>query len=923
MRRFPLLAAASCALALAGCPSATPDTRTTPETTAETAPETTAPVEETVAAPARLPEDVSPTRYALTLAISPEQERFSGIAEIDVRLTRSTTRIWIHGQGLAVTEVSATRGSGDPIPGTWVQASEEDGIARIELERAIGPGNARLRIVYGAAFDRTLEGLYRVQVGDDHYGFTQFEAIAARKAFPCFDEPRFKTPFDVTLVAPSSGGAFANTRELEAEPAGEGVTRHRFATTAPLPTYLIAWAVGPLDVVEATIAPNAVRTRPLPLRGLAPRGRGPELAYAMEHTPRIVEALETWFGSPYPFDKLDIVAVPDFAAGAMENAGLVTFRDSLLLLSADAPVAQRRGFGFVMAHELAHQWFGNLVTMSWWDDLWLNEAFATWMETHTIVAVFPEFHAEVSELMTELEAFDTDQLASARQIRQPIETQHDISNAFDSITYSKGASVLMMIESWLGPDVFQRGIRRYLMEHAGGNATTADLIRALSAESGRDVGPVVDAFTQRPGIPEIAVTLECNAGARPRLALAQSRYQPLGGTPIASVPWSVPVCARYPVGRETRTACTLLTEASGALELEGDSCPAWVLPNAGGQGYYRFTLPAAQLTALSAVQDLSVRDRIIVADSVKAGFASGRIPFAAAMQTLAPFASSTDRFVATAPIELLVFARDHLLEPAQHAAFARYAMRLYQPQLRRLGWQVSRRAVRHGASAEEDGETRLLRASILGFLALEVRDPGVRAEAARRGRAYVGFGAADAGTVHADAVPTDLVRTALIVAAQEDGEPFVALLDRMLGESEDAILRGHLIAAVGGADDDAMRTRALDLTIDSRLRLNEVFSPMMSQFGDPDGQQPAWSWLTSHYDALSARLGPDYSGYLPFAASAFCSAERATEARAFFEPRVGATQGGPRNLESAIESVTLCAARVEAHRESARQLFAQ
>jgi alanyl aminopeptidase len=868
---------------------------------------------ETEAAPARLPDSVRPTAYALELTIDPAQTSFSGVAHIDVELSEPTSRIWIHGQNLEVSSVRVGE-----LTARWESVDAEEGMARILVDGIVPAGAARIDITYSAPFDASLEGLYRVDVGADHYAFTQFESVSARKAFPSFDEPRFKTPFDITLIAPESVGAFANSLETERTSA-DGMARHHFAVTENLPTYLVAWAVGPLDVVEGTIAPNEVRSTPLPFRGLAPRGRGPELAYAMAHTPDIVAALERWFGIPYPFDKLDIVAVPDFAAGAMENAGLVTFRDGLLLLDEDAPVSQRRGFGFVMAHELAHQWFGNLVTMAWWDDLWLNEGFATWMETAIVAEVFPEFQAEVTELMTELEAFDADSLASARQIRQPIETRHDIFNAFDSITYSKGASVIMTIENWLGEETFQRGIRRYLSEHARGNATTADLVAALSAESGQDVGAVLDGYTLRPGIPLLETSITCAGRGPATVDFRQSRYVPTGSAARTDGLWHVPICVRYLVGREVRESCTVVEGESASLTLEGNACPTWVMPNADGGSYARFTLSddalASLRTALAArprrgaASPLTVRDRIALADSVRAGFRAGRISFAAAMETLSPMATSTDRFVATAPIELLSFARSHLLTDSHDAAFQRYASELYAAQLRRLGWS---------GRSDEDGEQRLLRAAILSFLALEAQAPAVRADARTRGLAYV-----EGGAIHEDAVPADLASVALAVATQEGGAEMIDTLAALLGTTNDAMVRSNLLAGLRSVDDDELRPRVLGLALDERLRLNEVFRPLMGQFSDPDGMELAWIWLTEHYEALHARIGPEYAGYLPFAASGFCSRDRIEEVRGFFGARVAETSGGPRNLESAVESIELCAALADAQRESAQTFFAR
>jgi alanyl aminopeptidase len=929
-RRMALLTT----LLVSACgPAATPEVGTPPrdhrpggQTGAETVGAETARAEtaraETVSptrAPLQLPADVVPSRYALTMAIAPAQERFTGVAEIDLRVAARTDTIWIHGQNLDVSEIVATESDRPVIRGRWEQVDGENGVARIRLDRAVGPGPVRLHLAWSAPFDPALEGLYRVAVSGEHYAFTQFEPLAARKAFPSFDEPRFKTPFDVTLVVPADVRAFANTREVETTELSGGLRRVRFATTEPLPTYLVAWAVGPFDVVEATIPPNDVRRTPLALRGLAVRGRGRDLAFALEHTPRLVAALEEYMGSPYPFDKLDLVAVPDFAAGAMENPGLVTFREPLLLLAADAPVAQRRGFAFVTAHELAHQWFGNLVTMAWWDDLWLNEAFATWMETAIVRRVFPEMNAEVTERMTAIEAFEADSLATARRVRNPIETTHDIHNAFDPITYSKGAAVLAMFERWLGPETFQRGIRRYLREHAGGNATAEDLFAALSAESGRDVRTPMETFLRQPGVPLVEATLHCAGDGPARLALSQRRYLPIGSRASAAATWQIPICARYRAGGAVRETCTLLTAADGEMELEGGACPEWLLPNADGIGYYRWTLPDEQLARLRApatLSELGVRDQITIADSVRAGFAAGRVPFASAMQALEPFADSTDRFVATAPIEVLEFSGDYLLDDDAHRqAYRAYAMRLYRNQLRRLGWGPRR-------GMQEDSEQRLLRAAILSFLAHSARDPGVRREAQRRGRAWVGLGARERpGEIHPEAVPSDLVELSVVVAAQEGGAPFFATLDRLLGVTQDAMLRERLLAGMSRVDDEDLRPRALALALDPRLRVNEIFRPLSGQSRDPEGREAAWAWLQANYDALAARLGPAYAGYLPFAVAGFCTRARIPEIRAFFGPRVAATQGGARNLESAIESIELCAARAAAQRESALSFF--
>ncbi|MBX3273723.1 MAG: M1 family metallopeptidase [Sandaracinaceae bacterium] len=888
-------------------------------------------------APFRLPDGVRPLRYALRLEIDPSAERFSGVAEIDIALDAASRHVWIHGHGLDVSEVFATGADGARVEGTWHLVDAEEGMARVTLSRPLGPGEARLTIRYARPFDPNLEGLYRVAVGDDHYAFTQFEALSARKAFPCFDEPRFKVPFEVTLVVPEGLRAFANARDAGAEREGN-LVRHRFTPTAPLPTYLVAFAVGPLDVVEATIPPNAVRSTPLALRGLAPRGRGGDLAFAMEHTPRLVEALERWFEMPYPYDKLDFVAVPDFAAGAMENAGLITFRDQFLLLSGEPSVAQQRAFAFIMAHELAHQWFGNLVTMVWWDDLWLNEAFATWIETPIVEATFPALGARTLELSTQLEAFDADGLASARVVRQPIESSHDIANAFDGITYSKGASVLAMLSAFVGAERFQAGIRRYLTRHAGGNATTADLVAAL-AEDGHNAhaAEILERFTTQPGIPLVEVgEARCALDAgHPDVSIPvrQTRYRPLGSSAPADARWVLPVCVRHADrGGVLQTSCTLLDEAEGVITLP--TCPAWVWPNPEGSAYYRYALtPAATRALVPHVRAAlapgrarrpwvdgarggvaSGRDLMALADSVEASVRSGAMTFSAAMELLAPLAASEERAVASAPIGLLTLASEHLLEEAQRERVERYGRRLYQPALRRLGWD---------ARPSDTPETRALRAAVIAFLALEARDPAVRREAARRGRAFLGEEPGGDHHVHADAVAADLAETCVAVAAEEDPALFEPLL-AALGATSDGVVRQRLLVGLARlAVHEPLRERVLDLTLDERLRQNERFRTLGGPMRDARARPAAWAWLEAHYDAVRARFGPDYAGYLPYVAGGYCTSEDAARVEAFFAPRIGDTHGGPRNLAATVETIRLCAARAEHHRADARAFFAR
>jgi len=568
--------------------------------------------------------------------------------------------------------------------------------------------------------------------------------------------------------------------------------------------------------------------------------------------------------------------VPDFASGAMENAGAITFREALLLVGESAPEDQVRAFTNVMAHELAHQWFGNLVTMPWWDDIWLNEAFATWMASKIVEQTHPEMAAMTSQLGSIHGAMGQDSLEAARQIRQPIETDHDIRNAFDSITYSKGGGVLSMFEQWMGEDVFREGIRVYLRQHRFGSGTSGDLLASLSEVAGRDVTTPFRSFLEQPGVPLIEARLACEgsgSAATARIEIAQSRYTPVGSSAPRDRTWSVPICVTYPTtGAHTATACELVSEASAGFALEeARGCPAWVMPNAGARGYYRWTLPPEQLRALldRGWARLSPLERISVANNLRAAFSSASLPAGEVLAVLPRLAEDPTRAVATEPMGLVGVIVDSVVAPAQADAARAWAASLYRARTARLGWTPR---------AREDGDTRLLRRDVLGYMAITARDPQVRAEAERRGRAFVGYVPGQTGVegaLHRDAVAADM----------------------------------RMLAALASTEDPALAQRALELGLDPRLRVNEVTIPISVQAERSETREVAWAWSQRSFDALTDRIATTRAGMVPWIFAGFCDEAHRDEVRAFFEPRIAELPGGPRNLRGALEAIDLCSAR--------------
>ncbi|MEM9490762.1 MAG: M1 family metallopeptidase, partial [Myxococcota bacterium] len=531
----------------------------------------------------RLGDNARPLGYQIDLTLVPEQDTFDGRVAIDIMLTRATRVVWLNATELTF-ERAAIAGEDSEAEAVRVVQGDEAHIALV-ADAPVGPGKVTVTASYRGVLPSHEEGgLFRRKEGDFWYIYSQLEPLDARRVFPSFDDPRFKVSYQLTLRVKKDHLALANTPIASESTTADGMRVVRFLPTPPLPSYLVAMAVGPFEVVDAGTAGR----KNTPIRIIKPHGMGAWATYAAESTGPLLTLIEDYFDQPYPFAKLDQIAVPSFL-GAMENPGLVTYHKELILAEPGRDsIARQRSFASICAHELAHLWFGDLVTMKWWDDLWLNESFATWMAAKIVHTWQPSWGGEVGMVKGAGWSMRSDSLDTARKIRQPIVSAHDIDNAFDGITYGKGAAVLRMFEAWIGEDKFRQGIRRYINRHARGNADASDFLAAFGSVVGTDVAAAFETFIDQPGVPVVRAELQCTRGQKPTLTLSQRRFAPSGSRIDTDRQWQLPVCVEYGVGRKTGRSCVLMTEKQAQLELaKADRCPDWVLPNDNMTGYYR------------------------------------------------------------------------------------------------------------------------------------------------------------------------------------------------------------------------------------------------------------------------------------------------------------------------------------------------
>jgi alanyl aminopeptidase len=847
----------------------------------------------------RLPADeVAPVRYRLDLTLVPDQDTFQGAVEVDLQLAKSTSVVWLNAEWLTVKEAALMVGQQKLAAKVIGQPHDYLGFA---FGRPVGPGTATLRVVYEGEISRKdQQGIFQMKDGDRWYVYSQFEAIWARRAFPCFDEPSYKVPWQLTLRVKKDQAAVSNTPILSETASGAGMKEVKFAETKPLPSYLVALAVGDLEFVDAGVTGK----KNTHVRLVVPRGHSAEAKYAAETTPTIVSLLENYFDIPYPYDKLDEVAIPLYG-GAMENAGMVTYGSSIILAKPeqDTPSRQRE-WVWVAAHELAHQWFGDLVTTAWWDDIWLNEGFASWTSNKIVNEYHPEWRHDVSALNSYQGAMGSDSLVSARRVRQPIESKDDIVNAFDSITYDKGSALLNMFESYMGRERFRAGIHRYLMKYSWKNANSAEFLAALAGDDA-SIAPAFSTFLDQPGVPLVTAALDCSGGTA-TLELSQQRFLPLGSTGSADQIWQIPLCVRYPAGEREGRQCELLSQKSAPLQLtQGGGCPAWVEANAGAAGYYFGLYEGNLLDALlkDDAKVLTLPEKVALVGNVASLTSNGKIPLGKALALAPSLAQDPARQVVTKTMEITTGLQENLAPQELLPRYRQYLMDVYGGRARDLGWM---------AKAGESEDARFLRPAVLSVVANGAEDSEAIAQAKKLALAWLD---------DHKAVAPDMLGTVLVTAARHGDRD---LFDRMRAAAKNEKqenFRGTLLFSLGSFPDPEIIKTALPIVLSDEFDSRESLSILWGPAQRRQTRDFAYDFVKQNWDRLIAKLPTDTGSYLPYVAGGYCDAEHRQDVQNFFSGRSTKYTGGPRILTQMLENIDLCIAYKNAQQASVAEFL--
>ena len=820
----------------------------------------------------RLPSTAIPQHYALTLTPDLKNATFAGIESIDLVLKDPTDSITLNSAEIALQSVTITDAGTQQTATVSLDASDQQ--ATFHFSQTLPAGKATLSIRYTGILNNELRGFYLSKTERRNYAVTQFESTDARRAFPSFDEPALKATFDISLVVNTGDTAISNSPIATDTPGPiEGKHTIAFLTTPKMSTYLVALLVGDFQCTSGEQDGVAIRSCATPDKvALTP--------YSVEVAKFMLHYYNTYFGIPYPLKKLDLIAIPDFEAGAMENFGAITYRETTLLLDQKtASIASKQQVAVDIAHEMAHQWFGDLVTMEWWDNVWLNEGFATWMENKSVAAMYPEWHMDeivAADLDTTM---NVDAQPTTRPIRAKADTPDEINQMFDAIAYGKAGHVLVAVENFIGPETFRKGVHKYLSAHLYANATAEDFWNAEAEASHKPIDRIMDSLVAQPGVP----LLTFGEPSHGEVSVAQTRfYLSPSIEPNPKQKWVIPVCFKSEVSSQ---ACVVLNPADTTLRFPSDPI---FFANAGGTGYYRSVYPSSVYKSL--VENVETRftptERIsLIGDE----WARLRANKASAGEYLDLVAAVKDdpnaRVLASALDGVTILYVRVAASPREKDALAAWIRNTFAPRYAKLG----------PPSPDDSPNTRELRAQLFGILGFYGKDPSILAEAREIADRYL----ADPSSVD----PT-LRETALAVAARNgDAQLFEKLL-HVYETSTNPEFQVSALRRLAEFEDPNLVERALDLAVSDKVRNQDAAFQLSLALTIDQNRAQAWQFIQTHWDKVQTQFTANMGATLVASTQAFCSQSDRDNVEQFFATHKVAAADV--SLRHAIELINGC-----------------
>ena len=845
----------------------------------------------TPAAAQRLPGNVVPEHYSLWLAPDLENERFRGRESIDVVLTEPSTTVTLHAADITFSEVTIESGGRTQTASVTTDAARQT--ATFTVPQPVAEGKATIRITYSGILNDKLRGFYISKANGRKYAISQMEPTDARRAFPSFDEPAFKATFDISLMVDSSDTAISNGKQISDTPGPEpGKHTLTFARTPKISTYLAAMVVG--DFVCRDGAADGI-----PIRVCSTPDKRGLTAFALEAAQQQLAFYNKYFGIKYPFGKLDIIGVPDFSAGAMENAGAITFRERLLLVdpSSSSVVARKRVAG-VISHEIAHQWFGNLVTMKWWNDIWLNEGFATWMANKPVAAWRPDWHVELDDAADSQSALGIDAMRSTRPIRMRVETPAEINEVFDGIAYEKTAAVLRMIESYVGAEAFRDGVTSYLKRFSYANATGEDFWNEVARVTRRPVDRMLRSFVDRAGAPVLSVETRCSAGKTLEVDLAMGRFIGVPGASRAEQTWTLPACVRALPGR---ARCEVIERPKQSVMLTGctqspqpGSETSLVFANDDSRGYY-FTeySPEAVRALARSSKTLDAVERLSLVGDEWWMVRGGRHDIGVYLDVAGAFADED----ASAVLEMLAgrlasISRD-LVSAADQPGYEGWIRAHFGHALSALGLP--------GHDRDND-ETQMRRATLLDLVGITGNDREVQQRSGELASQYL----KDSHSLPATLAPT-VLRVAAVGGDRALYDQYLARLGTLAAQPEEYY---RFLNALPWFTDPDLSRRTLDYAVSPAVRTQDAGTLLASMMTKPWSQDATWEFVQTNWQTLLKKLD-EFQGVPAIVNSlgGFCSLDRARQVRSFFEKNP--LPSSQRGVQQAIERIENCAALKE------------